>query len=231
MPISNFQPIRLLDPGCWYKFSYLLTNNADPNQLASSTDLSLNVYFMYNINIFEYIQDMCLLHYNIIQWDLEESQLTYEVRLSWTDLDLHGLQKQGMSWFSRTRVNTSHSLPLELLPLDCLLPLDSFFSSDLGGLMLLESFVDSFTDSLMDSFLSSPSPLTLDPLDFCDPPEGGLSCSTITQSSIYPKYKLKLFSKKTDVSPPSWQKSCQKTTQLPGKGWSDKKTIFGSDHC
>ena len=36
---------------------------------------------MYNINIFEYIQDMCLLHYNIIQWDSEESQLTYEVRL------------------------------------------------------------------------------------------------------------------------------------------------------
>ena len=29
---------------------------------------SLNVYFMYN---------MCLLHYNIIQWDSEESQLTY----------------------------------------------------------------------------------------------------------------------------------------------------------
>ena len=30
---------------------------------------SLNVYFMYNmynINIFEHIQDMCLLHYNII---------------------------------------------------------------------------------------------------------------------------------------------------------------------
>ena len=43
--------------------------------------MSLNVYFMYNINIFEYIQDMCLLHYNIIQWDSEESQLTYEVRL------------------------------------------------------------------------------------------------------------------------------------------------------
>ena len=36
---------------------------------------------MYNINIFEHIQDMCLLHYNIIQLDSEESQLTYEVRL------------------------------------------------------------------------------------------------------------------------------------------------------
>ena len=36
---------------------------------------------MYNINIFEHIQDMRLLHYNIIQWDSEESQLTYEVRL------------------------------------------------------------------------------------------------------------------------------------------------------
>ena len=44
-------------------------------------NFSLNIYFMYNINIFEHIQDMCLLHYNIIQWDSEESQLTYEVRL------------------------------------------------------------------------------------------------------------------------------------------------------
>ena len=43
--------------------------------------VSLNIYFMYNINIFEHIQDMCLLHYNIIQWDSEESQQTYEVRL------------------------------------------------------------------------------------------------------------------------------------------------------
>ena len=36
---------------------------------------------MSNINIFEHIQDMCLPHYNILQWDSEESQLTYEVRL------------------------------------------------------------------------------------------------------------------------------------------------------
>ena len=43
--------------------------------------LSLNVYFMYNINIFEHIQDMCLQHYNIIQWDGEESQMTHKVRL------------------------------------------------------------------------------------------------------------------------------------------------------
>ena len=40
-----------------------------------SSTFSLNVYFMYNINIFEHIQDMCLLHYNIIQWDLEEFHL------------------------------------------------------------------------------------------------------------------------------------------------------------
>ena len=35
MPISNFQPIRLLDLGFWYKFT-LMTNSADPDQLASS---------------------------------------------------------------------------------------------------------------------------------------------------------------------------------------------------
>ena len=34
-PPSNFQPVRLLDPGCWYKFTYWMTNIADPDQLAS----------------------------------------------------------------------------------------------------------------------------------------------------------------------------------------------------
>ena len=36
MPISNFQPIRLIDLGGLYKFSYLVPNSADPDQLASS---------------------------------------------------------------------------------------------------------------------------------------------------------------------------------------------------
>ena len=35
-PTSNFQPIRLIDPGCWYKFKYRMANKADPDQLASS---------------------------------------------------------------------------------------------------------------------------------------------------------------------------------------------------
>ena len=35
-PFSNFQPIRLLDPDCWYKFTYWMANSADPDQLASS---------------------------------------------------------------------------------------------------------------------------------------------------------------------------------------------------
>ena len=38
-PLSNFQPIRLLNPGCWYKFTYLITNSVDPDQLASDLDL------------------------------------------------------------------------------------------------------------------------------------------------------------------------------------------------
>ena len=36
MPPSNFQPIRLLDPGWWYKFKYWMANSTDPDQLASS---------------------------------------------------------------------------------------------------------------------------------------------------------------------------------------------------
>ena len=35
MPTSNFQPIRLFDPDCCYKFAYLMANSADPDQLAS----------------------------------------------------------------------------------------------------------------------------------------------------------------------------------------------------
>ena len=59
-PTSNFQPIRLLDPDFCNKFTYLMTNSADPDQLASSQKP--------------------------------------------TDLDLHSLQRQGISEFSRTRV-------------------------------------------------------------------------------------------------------------------------------
>ena len=36
MPTSSFQPIRLLDLDCSYKFTYLMANNADPDQLSSS---------------------------------------------------------------------------------------------------------------------------------------------------------------------------------------------------
>ena len=36
IPTSNFQPIRLIDPGCQYKFTYFVTNSEDPDQLASS---------------------------------------------------------------------------------------------------------------------------------------------------------------------------------------------------
>ena len=36
MPTFNFHPVRLLDPGCWHKFTHLITSSADPDQLASS---------------------------------------------------------------------------------------------------------------------------------------------------------------------------------------------------
>ena len=41
---SNFQPIELLDPACGIKFTYLMTNSADPDQLAS-LDLDLHTRF------------------------------------------------------------------------------------------------------------------------------------------------------------------------------------------
>ena len=35
-PTSNFQPIRFFDPDFLYKFTYLMTISAKPDQLASS---------------------------------------------------------------------------------------------------------------------------------------------------------------------------------------------------
>ena len=42
MPTSNFQPIRLLDPGSLYKFTYFMASSADPDQ--KPTDLDLTIY-------------------------------------------------------------------------------------------------------------------------------------------------------------------------------------------
>ena len=36
MPTSNFQPIRLLDPDCYYKFIHLMANSVYLDKLASS---------------------------------------------------------------------------------------------------------------------------------------------------------------------------------------------------
>ena len=37
-PIYNFLPIIILDQGCGYKFIYLMSNSADPDQLSSLKD-------------------------------------------------------------------------------------------------------------------------------------------------------------------------------------------------
>ena len=33
---ASFQPIRLLTPACWYKFTYVMTHSVEPDQSASS---------------------------------------------------------------------------------------------------------------------------------------------------------------------------------------------------
>ena len=38
--MSNFQPVTLLDPRVWYKYTYLKTNSADTDQLASEANWS-----------------------------------------------------------------------------------------------------------------------------------------------------------------------------------------------
>ena len=46
MPTSNFQPIRLLDPDCCYKFPFSIANSADPDQLVlwKPTDLGSTLF-------------------------------------------------------------------------------------------------------------------------------------------------------------------------------------------
>ena len=41
-PTCNCQPITLLDPDCWYKFTYLMPNSVDPEDLKKPTDLDLH---------------------------------------------------------------------------------------------------------------------------------------------------------------------------------------------
>ena len=45
MLTSNFHAIALFDPGCWYKFGFLMTNSVDQDQMVSSkpTDLDLHL--------------------------------------------------------------------------------------------------------------------------------------------------------------------------------------------
>ena len=41
---SNFQPISFLDPGCWYNFTYLMTNSADLDQFRSQSNWNYTVF-------------------------------------------------------------------------------------------------------------------------------------------------------------------------------------------
>ena len=43
-PTSDFQPIRSLDSGFWYNLTYLMTNSADPDQLASFRSQLIWIY-------------------------------------------------------------------------------------------------------------------------------------------------------------------------------------------
>ena len=45
MPTSSRQAIRLLDPGCWYKFTYWLADNVDLDQLAEEAIWSESIPF------------------------------------------------------------------------------------------------------------------------------------------------------------------------------------------
>ena len=42
LPTSNFQPIKVLDPDCCYKFKYIMANSADLDQ--KPTDLDLHCF-------------------------------------------------------------------------------------------------------------------------------------------------------------------------------------------
>ena len=94
MPTSNFQPIRLTDPGCWYKITYLMANSEDPDQL-----------------------------------DLQKP----------TDLDLHCLQRQGISGFGPKVPSEIWSRRCSIFFYSWKTSLDISWESSAGHLFSLES--------------------------------------------------------------------------------------------
>ena len=47
--LPKFQPIRLLNPDCWNKFTYWMTNSADPDQLASEGFFICQLIWIYTV--------------------------------------------------------------------------------------------------------------------------------------------------------------------------------------
>ena len=108
MPTSSFQPIRLLGPGCKYKFTHLITKSVDPDQSASSepTDLDLRYLQRQGISVFSrtrvngsftFVPNSVI--FEPVRFQYEKSTGKMAVQRE------HCLQRQGMSGFNRTRVN------------------------------------------------------------------------------------------------------------------------------
>ena len=51
-PTSNFQPIRLLDPGVWYKFAYLMANSADPKSVGFFRSQLIWIYTVFKGRVY-----------------------------------------------------------------------------------------------------------------------------------------------------------------------------------
>ena len=130
----KFQPVSLLDLDCCYKFTYLMANNADPDQLAD-----LDLHCLQRLVLYWFIRTRvkmtCMSHLQHLQAAIEapirniadsllfvypRGTMVYSLLFvyprgtmvypssdaSWSGSTLFANLRQGISGFSRTRVHT-----------------------------------------------------------------------------------------------------------------------------
>ena len=91
----QIQPVRLLDPSCWYKFTYLMINSAEQAQQAHSIKMT-----SYQRRSHHVASTLIRRHFNVVC--LLGDQLASE-ETNWSGSTLFA--KAGHIRFSRTRVN------------------------------------------------------------------------------------------------------------------------------
>ena len=87
-PTSNFQPIRILDQSCSYKFIYLMTNRADPDQLASEEANWSGSTLFAKAGYIRVQQYRCCVHINCRQCQVATGMGNFRINPDWHGISL-----------------------------------------------------------------------------------------------------------------------------------------------